>query len=305
MFYRAYGRLIESSRPLPELPDGSGSDAGVQLSWDATIQAPPGLRWTTLWRFPGGEPWVTAARAPGAHHFRFGRSADFRVTSSQIAISPRGRVATDYLRHLLLDQALPLALASDGALVLHASAVLIDGRAVLFAGRAGAGKSTMAALLAKDGAPVLADDGVLLEERHGEVHAVPSYPGLRLFPDSSTALQFQDANADRTGFAGKRRVVQGTSPALAAVAASPAGRIYVLSAGPRLTIERVSRRDTAVELVRHAYRADTEDPVRLRQQLDRIAQYSGALDAWALTCPRDFSTSVDVARAVAAHAVLR
>src|SRR4051812_49408089 len=109
MFYRAYGRLIVSSRPVPELPDGSGSDAAVQLSWDATIQVPPGLRWTTLWRFPGGEPWVTAARAPGAHHFRFGRSADFRVTSSQIAISPRGRVAPDYLRHLLLDQALPLA----------------------------------------------------------------------------------------------------------------------------------------------------------------------------------------------------
>jgi hypothetical protein len=70
-------------------------------------------------------------------------------------------------------------------------------------------------------------------------------------------------------------------------------------------MDRVSRRDAAIEIVRNAYRADIEDPLVLRRQLDAIAGFSPALDVWNLTRPRDFAQAGEVARAVAAHAVLR
>lgn len=306
MMYRAYGRVLESDQALPELETAAAPCADLRLIWDARVHAPPDVRWATLWRFSDGEPWVTAARASNTHHFRFARFAEFRVSPSLIEMAPRGRVDDSTLRHLLLDQVLPLALASQGALVLHASAVSVDGRAVLFAGRAGAGKSTLAALLARDGAPVLADDGVLLEEsQDGVLQAVPSYPGLRLFPDSSAAVHLDAPAAHLAGYTRKRRVVAASEPGLFRSTPAPLGRIYVLSPGPDLAIDRVSRRDAAMAIVRHAYRADIEDPLGLRQQLDGIARCSGALDVWALTCPRDFSRAAEVARAIAAHAVLR
>jgi serine kinase of HPr protein (carbohydrate metabolism regulator) len=52
----------------------------------------------------------------------------------------------------------PLMLASRALLPFHASTVTIDGRAVLIAGPAGAGKSTLAAALTALGARWLADD---------------------------------------------------------------------------------------------------------------------------------------------------
>jgi hypothetical protein len=57
----------------------------------------------------------------------------------------------------------------------------------VLAGRAGAGKSTLAALLSREGMRVVADDGVVLEGRAPDVRVVASYPGLRLYRDSAEA----------------------------------------------------------------------------------------------------------------------
>jgi len=43
-------------------------------------------------------------------------------------------------------------------IVLHASAVRVNGRAILFCGASGAGKSTLAAVLAQRGLPLITDD---------------------------------------------------------------------------------------------------------------------------------------------------
>jgi hypothetical protein len=73
-------------------------------------------------------------------------------------------------------------------LCLHASAIVIDGRAVVLAGPRGSGKSTTAAAFAARGMPVLSDDLVALSPC-GEAFLVqPGYRLLRLWPDVSEAL---------------------------------------------------------------------------------------------------------------------
>ncbi len=69
---------------------------------------------------------------------------------------------------------------------LHASAVLVDGGAVAFAGPGGAGKSTLAAAFARIGRRVIADDVLALDGEALVVH--PAYPRIRLWPDSAEAL---------------------------------------------------------------------------------------------------------------------
>jgi dephospho-CoA kinase len=301
MMYRAYGRFVESDRALPELDVVPSALPDLHIRWNAGVHPPVDAHWSTLWRFSDGEPWVTVARTGDDRYLRFGRFADFRVSNGEIAVAPRGRAAEATIRHLLLDQALPLALAAGGDLVLHASAVCIAGRAVLLAGEAGAGKSTLAALLAREGWPVLADDGVLLEGS-APVLAIPSYPGLRLFADSCGAAQVDVHDGDVAEYTRKRRVVPRAHPSLFQSASVPVGRVYVLEAGAELGFERLSQRDAVVHLVQHTYRADTEERSGLAAQLDAIARVGSELEAWRLTYPRDLSRAADVAREAAAHA---
>jgi hypothetical protein len=77
-----------------------------------------------------------------------------------------------------------LALAGIGLLPMHASAIELDGRAFLFAGSAGAGKSTITAELLAYGARFLGDDLTVISPPDGEhsffVHR--GRPTMRLHP---------------------------------------------------------------------------------------------------------------------------
>lgn len=88
----------------------------------------------------------------------------------------------------LLGPVLGFALRRRGVLALHASAVIIDGRAVPLVGWSGAGKSTTAAAFAAAGDPVLADDVVAIRRVEGDVMAYPSYQLLRLWDESERIL---------------------------------------------------------------------------------------------------------------------
>lgn len=87
--------------------------------------------------------------------------------------------ATSYL----LGPILGFVLRLRGMLCLHASAVMIGDEAIVFMGPAGSGKSTIAAMFAKLGYPVLTDDVVALREEEGGqgFTVLPGYPRLNLW----------------------------------------------------------------------------------------------------------------------------
>lgn len=70
-------------------------------------------------------------------------------------------------------------------LVLHGSAVLINGNAVIFSGHSGSGKSTIAAAFAQKGYTVLTDDMVAIKyDTNGQLKLVPGWPRLKLWEDA-------------------------------------------------------------------------------------------------------------------------
>jgi hypothetical protein len=81
-----------------------------------------------------------------------------------------------------------LLLRLRGATCLHASAVSIRDRAIVFVGSEGAGKSTTAAAFAEQGFPVLTDDIAALVEREQQFHVLPAYKRINLWPDSVKLL---------------------------------------------------------------------------------------------------------------------
>jgi hypothetical protein len=79
-------------------------------------------------------------------------------------------------QRLLVAQVLPFAAVLNGLEVFHASAVAIDGRAVAFAGRSRAGKTSVALELCRLGARFLSDDVLALESDGGVLVAHPGSP---------------------------------------------------------------------------------------------------------------------------------
>lgn len=167
---------------------------------------------------------------------------------------------------ILSAQALPLAATLRGFEVLHASGAVIDGGAVLFAGAPGAGKSSLAAALVRDGAGLLGDDAIALRESEG---ALLAYPG-------AAALYLRAAERDRlsadereglgaaTPFAGRERYATPTS------AAAPLVALFLLERaeqGPAL--ERLDRVDP-FELLATTFNLSVRTPARLTRQLDLV-----------------------------------
>ncbi|MEN2748116.1 HprK-related kinase A [Sphingomonas sp. T9W2] len=74
---------------------------------------------------------------------------------------------------------LQMALAQRRYLLLHASVVERDGRALLLSGVSGAGKSTLAALLMTRGWRLMGDEFALVDPASGLVHAFPRLVSLK------------------------------------------------------------------------------------------------------------------------------
>lgn len=81
-----------------------------------------------------------------------------------------------------------------GFVCLHASAVVLEDSVAAFLGPAGAGKSTLAAAFADLGFPVVSDDVTLLVDCLDRFLVTPSYPCVRLWSDSASALYGNDGS---------------------------------------------------------------------------------------------------------------
>jgi hypothetical protein len=125
------------------------------------------------------------------HTLSFPQVGRFRVdsTGEVIVYEPIADASEAAARHLLFDHILPRVLYLRGALVLHASAIRApDGRAVGFLGPSGAGKSTLAASFVAEGWSLLTDDALVIVKRDEKPVAIPTYQGLRLWPDVASRL---------------------------------------------------------------------------------------------------------------------
>jgi hypothetical protein len=77
---------------------------------------------------------------------------------SEIVVAPETDAGAADIPIFLLGTVFGILLHQREQVVLHASAVRVNGRAVLFCGSSGAGKSTLAAALAQRGYPLVTDD---------------------------------------------------------------------------------------------------------------------------------------------------
>ena len=206
------------------------------------------------------------------------------------------------MRHLLLDQVIPLVLSRRERMVLHASAVLTGQGAVAFAGKTGQGKSTLAASLAREGCSLVSDDCLVLRTDHGVWTALPSYPGVRLWPSTAgEVLREGTATAEVAHYTLKRRVSD-TDVLPYASGPAPLRRLFFLGddAG-EVSFERLPPGRAFMALVEFAYNLDIQDTAFLRRQFDTVGRLTADVPAYAIHYPREFSALPAVREAILRH----
>ncbi len=316
--YRIAGWILETEYEFPEItpsPEAPTADLSYQLAETqigARAPAEGSVHWYHHWEAPGGRRWLSAGRSGGDYLLRFAGIADFQISGDGRAVRcyPLAEVPDATLRHLFLDQVFPLVLSHRGRLVLHASAVAIDGGAAGLLGETGAGKSTLAASLARHGYPLLSDDALLLErasQADAVYFAVPGYPGRRLWGDSVQGLELGLKDAELPAVAHyteKKRV--GLADGLAAFAQNAVAleRLVLLNphqdagAGGKIKLERVGAKQALLELVASAYCLDLTDRESVRERFDRLAGIADTIPLYRLSYVQDFTQLADIREAV-------
>ncbi len=192
--YTLYGLVVRSNRSLDGLDVAPvGSDVDVQITLDDGAPPHPEAADLTPYHAGGAHADSEAlVRRDGEGNFWFRYTDETCFLLDRDATSIRAWWASSSTLEdtatYLLGPVLGFALRRRGVLALHASAVLIGGRAVAFLGRSGAGKSTTAAAFAAAGVPVLSDDVVAVRMIGGEATVFPSYRLLRLWDESEKIL---------------------------------------------------------------------------------------------------------------------
>ncbi|GAB1545533.1 hypothetical protein NUACC21_82090 [Scytonema sp. NUACC21] len=171
---------------------------------------------------------------------------------TKIVVEAAPGIEQDLLRPCILGPLFAVLLRQRGLLVLHASSVVIDGRAVAFLGQSGWGKSTLANAFYNQGYILLTDDVMAVQVEAQYPITFPSYPYVRLLPDSAASFgyDFKSLALIHTG-AAKRNNHLNRGFLQTPV---PLKQIYVLEnvGCSRNEIENFQPQEALVELIRHS-----------------------------------------------------
>ena len=157
--YFAYGLHIFSEVLLPELREDAALNPDVEIKCgklDHFIH----------------DFWATGDEA----YHNYPNVCSFMVCHGKvITVDPVPGADDRLIRLYLLGRILGILLHQRGLLVLHGSAVSLDGAAVAFIGGCGSGKSTIAASLIRRKRPIIADDLVVISTDDGIPIVYPAF----------------------------------------------------------------------------------------------------------------------------------
>jgi len=310
-FYRLCDFLIESNVILSGLLAAGKAD--TRQTFRLRPVRPSFLvidNWLRHQKLPDGTEWLSVARLKGEYLLRFTNLADFTVSADgwQINCYPHGNIVNETASHLLLDQVIPAVLAHQGELVLHASGVVSDYGAIAFLGESGSGKSTLCAGFNRAGFPQLSDDFLLLRASKDGFVAVPSYPGLRLWPDSRTALKWEAADTTPVAHYTTKERLDTSSHGLPFCSVPvPITTLFVLTSPDetmktdQVSIEPLTHQDAFMALLKYSFRLDISDRERNKKAFRDIAETVSKLKLFRLSYPRKMAMLPQVRTAILEH----
>jgi hypothetical protein len=296
--YVAFGLTVRSSHPVAGLVAAPCEGAVDLYVWFDAVPDIPAVhgRQRELWYASQdtdrGAPTLQVWRIAGGAFFRFlyADGTEFVVEGTGHEVWARWTDAStieDTITYLL-GPVVGFVLRLRGTTCLHGSVVAIGESAVAFLGAANAGKSTIAALFARKGHAIVADDVVVLAERDGMICAAPAYPQLRLRPDAVSMLYGSVDALPRFTPTWDRRCLDLVAPGSFASTTVPLRCIYVLdervaSEAPR--ISALSKPQSLLALIANGYGNHLLHPDHQRRQFACLSAVSTRVPVRMLAVP--------------------
>lgn len=242
--YSLYSLRLDSEISLPELPESVGiPDIYIRLGHLEGFENWPmvqdhrrirvdrdriGIYW---------EPLIACVIDHGRH----------------VTVHPLPGVDDELIRLCLLGPVIALAAQQLGATVLHASCVDVIGCGVAFLAEKGWGKSTLAAMMHRQGHQLICDDLTVLRETAGQLHIEQGSPSIKLCPEVIECLgeHFDDLPQLHSSFEKKLFRFERVDEC----APVPLSAIFILDWGPESAIELLKSFTALRALAPHWYGA--------------------------------------------------
>lgn len=242
-FYRAYGLIVRSEVSLPELEPTAPATPDLEIAV-GPVDFPDGASaGATAFRFE-----------PARQYLSWQAVGTFMISGGKrIDVDPAPGIDDPLLAFPLLGPVMALALHQRRLLVLHASAIAVGGKSVIFMGDKGAGKSTTAGAMIRAGHRLLTDDVVALDlSDPGRPMILPGFPQLKLAADAAGAIRLEQTEVrprvhpqiDKA----QHRLHDGFADE-----AVPVSRIYVLERGGRAAISPLAGAAALPAIIKFSY----------------------------------------------------
>lgn len=205
--YRIHGLVVESEIPLhAQKVNGEGGVREANPESESVTRpvpdyrvveseprdcpnSPPRGRILGEFREDGLGYWAAETRRePARWTLRYAGICDVTLDRKRKTITVHRSPEADpgLIQVFVQGSVLAHALAAEGLLVLHSSAVEVEHGALAIVGPPGAGKSTLAALLCAAGARLVADDALRVDATDSGTICFPGTQGLRLRPPAAS-----------------------------------------------------------------------------------------------------------------------
>ncbi|AFZ15082.1 Hpr(Ser) kinase/phosphatase [Crinalium epipsammum PCC 9333] len=244
--YEAYNLGIHSDLPLPQLlaVAEANPDVVIKIGKINSFSQQPNEQ-KTFYRLTAQEAYLFWD-VVGGFLVRQGR---------EIIIDPLSDVEEQLVRLPLLGAVLAVLLYQRKFLVLHSSAVEVNGSAIAFVGNSGWGKSTMAATMYARGHKTLADDVVAIDISDPKnPTVVPGFPQIKLWPEAVVASLGENPETLPQINSQVEKRARHTRDRFAQTAL-PLKRVYVLGQSATPTLRRLPLQEGLLKTISSSYLA--------------------------------------------------
>jgi len=314
--YEIFGKKILSNILLPELRRSSkrsdiSSDL-IRLSVCESLANLSQLQWSPFWTLLNGEAWMLISRTADCYYLKFPDLMICKVELDSFSIFciRLNNTPDSTLRHLILDQVIPLVLSKQGSLILHMAVVKIGDIGVGFLGESGQGKSTLTAEFSQNGYEVISDDSVLVELASGTYCAVSNYPGIRLWDDSCEGV-FQGSASGATPMAHytlKKRIKPASN--VSNTVRVPLEVLFVLEnelndSPAEVAILDMNFQEKLRILLESKFRLETSNSVDLSLEFETLTNLANVVQCRKIHYQRNYSTIGSVRTAISDYVQAR
>lgn len=304
--YELYGLAIRSEVPLPcpvRLADHDAevaweirlaTDNAIDVSADATLVSQRSCDLPCH----DGAVYSRIRRGPTGSWFWWERAGTFFVPASndRVEVTPEPDHSLRAIGLMLIGQVAGLMMARRGITSLHASAVVVDGKAVAFIAPPGSGKSTLAAGFVARGASLLTDDVLPLARAGDDIVGLPSLPMMKVWHDTAHhTLDLDVVPEMKGGVAVEKSLVTDRAQLRFAEDPAPLRAIYVVDrfdpaarGTTEVTTERLGARAAIAALLGQTYRADILTAAEMATSLPLYARLAACAPVRRLSYPSGY-----------------